>query len=400
MDLLQDICQGRTTQVRHADTMHPVDAEPGPSRSTALSSEIAITLSPDGDVASRIEAISATVAFVVENSGPALRDSIQPLGNKPYDAERQEPLVQRLETTADEIQNMVRSVLDGVEQDPDQLVAVADAYSDELTRDADHVVAVGEEHGYSYDVAKRSVRLATLAMAAGIRMGYDRDKVRDLGACGIVQDWGMYCLADRLRDPNEPYSVDDWLYFMKHPAYAVDALDQIPGLQDVVRIVAHQVHEQADGTGYPAGLRNERIHPFARIINVVDTYLFLTATYRGRPAYYPYDAMVYLLHQTSRGRFDQAATRAFVESLTIFPIGSHVQLSDFTEAKVIRQNDGRHTEPIVQRLSSDAEGRETPIDLTSSELKIIAPLPTPNRKEMRLEKEDLKQIIWQGPDRG
>ena len=36
-----------------------------------------------------------------------------------------------------------------------------------------------------------------------------------------------------------------------------------------------QVHEQFDGSGYPRGVKSHRIHNYARILNVVDSYLQL-----------------------------------------------------------------------------------------------------------------------------
>ncbi len=379
--------------------VHPEDAPPGAS--APLAERVSISLSSEAELAAQVARLNSAIRLVVENQGPPVRDAITSPGLRTYDEQRQQQLIHRFDGAASVIQEMVGQLLEGTEQDATQLSAIADQYTEEMTADTDQVIAISEQHGYSGDLARRSVRLATLSMAAGIHHGFDVENLRDLGTCAIVHDWGMYCLSERLLDPLEPFSDADWHYFMKHPGYTLDALEQMDGLSDAVRLAAYQVHEQMDGSGYPGGISGDRIHPFAKIINVVDEYLFLTSDVRGRPAIYPYDAMVYLLTQTSLGRFDPDATRAVVELLSVFPIGSHVQLSDGSPAVVLRQNGGEHTRPIVQRLSEET-GQPMEdgglVDLTRSDVTISGPLPTPNRHEMRLERDMMAEIIWQGPE--
>lgn len=38
-----------------------------------------------------------------------------------------------------------------------------------------------------------------------------------------------------------------------------------------------QHHENLDGTGYPVGLRDGQIHPWARMLRVIDSYESITA---------------------------------------------------------------------------------------------------------------------------
>ena len=271
----------------------------------------------------------------------------------------------------------------------------------DLARDGDHAVSIGEALEDSDDMSQRSVRMSMLAMGSAIRMNYDLAKVREVGVCALVHDWGWHQLPARLRNPVEPLEHGDWMQVMKHPGFTIDYLQRVEGVADEISLAAFQVHEQFDGTGYPRGLSGDRIHPYARLINVVDQYLFLTSPYLGRPAIVPYDAMEYLLTQTSRGRYESEPVRALIEFLSLFPIGSHAELDDGSVVEILRQNGKDFTKPIVRLISEDAtteEDGKSIIDLASSELKIVKPVVSPGRNQMRLERETMSEILWHGPD--
>jgi len=110
---------------------------------------------------------------------------------------------------------------------------------------------------------------------------------------------------------------------------------------DEICVIVNQVHERVDGSGYPRGLHINLIHPLARVLNVVDTYLSLIDPGPGRPAILPHDAIGFLLHEGARGRFEALPMQALLTTVTLFPIGSRVELDDGRKATVIRR-DGAH----------------------------------------------------------
>jgi HD-GYP domain-containing protein (c-di-GMP phosphodiesterase class II) len=70
-----------------------------------------------------------------------------------------------------------------------------------------------------------------------------------------------------------------------HTLYAEKILREFHFDQPIADIVG-QVHERADGTGYPRQLKAEKIHPLARILAVCDVYTALTEprSYREKKA--------------------------------------------------------------------------------------------------------------------
>ena len=187
-----------------------------------------------------------------------------------------------------------------------------------------------------------------------------------------------------------------------HPLHTLDLLTSMKNVSLPVRLAATQIHENPDGSGYPRGLKSEEIHPYAALLHVADAYITLTSNMCGRQAYLSYDAMVYLLNQVKAKRMDEKAVRALLQVITLFPIGSHVRLSDGTEAQVIRRNENSYTTPIVQRVGGDRKPRfdnaqNAIVDLALAKMRVMTPLVPPDREESRLEESLMNKVLWEGP---
>ena len=106
------------------------------------------------------------------------------------------------------------------------------------------------------------------------------------------------------------------------------------------------------------------IHPLARIVSVVDTYTAVTCARPHRWGSPPYTAMTLLLKEASTGRLDRQAVRAFLDCMPLFPVGSHVMLSDGCVDRVTRGNGPLHTRPMVVPVNSDGTESEELLDLS------------------------------------
>jgi HD-GYP domain-containing protein (c-di-GMP phosphodiesterase class II) len=165
----------------------------------------------------------------------------------------------------------------------------------------------------------------------------------------------------------------------------------VPDAHPTLKLVAGQVHEQIDGTGYPRGIPLERIHPQSRVLNLADAYLSLTEPLAGRPSIVPYDAMALLLHHVSLGRFDATVMRGLLQSVSLFPLGSWVELSDLTPARVLRSTHEHYDRPIVEVLDG---GSIQIIDLTRSDRFVTRPLLDPNHNQIRVPADSTAEPLW------
>jgi hypothetical protein len=160
-----------------------------------------------------------------------------------------------------------------------------------------------------------------------------------------------------------------------------------------VQLVAYQVHERPDGSGYPRGREKKCIHLFARILHVADAYLAMTAQRPFRLPLMPYAAMECLLRQAEKNRVDPDVMRSLLRVLSLFPIGSYVRLSDGSLAEVIRANPHSFSRPLVALVRDtkgqpvSEQGESALINLSGSELSVSQALPAPGSNQIPLTPE-------------
>lgn len=384
--------------------LHPDDVRSANGISQLPSGKIRTpAANPKGNVQSRVDALAVAVSSSVQNTGKAIRDRVVFPGAVSYDPEQRRRLTEGFNAAATLITKLIDDALDGGKHGAYELASVATNYVFELTQDSGHVISNANEMAQCAGVSPRMVRMSILAMAIAVELGFDENNVRTVGVSALVHDWGLFSLDEKLRDFDQPMTEDDWLQYEKHPVKSVDLLEGMAGISGVVRLVTYQVHERLDGSGYPKGRSAEAIHIFARIIAVADVYISLVSRVRGRPPLIPYDAIVCLMHQVKQGKLDGDVVRALLRAMSMFPIGSHLRLSDGSEVRVMRSNPEEYSKPIVQKLTNgdgvriDATHEATIINLAQSSLTPATPLATPNRREMRLDQALLNEMVWDGP---
>lgn len=354
-----------------------------------------------GRINAKVDALGNTVSLSVENSGPPLQEKITHKGSVPYDLGRNKDLTEQFASATNLLDELIQEAMAGTARDSQALDFVVAKYVDGLVDDTDLVISSSDSAAPKPMLTEQSIRTAIMAMALAIEMGYDEQHVREIGLCSLAQDWGKFNLPEHLQDPTSPLSPQDWEAFQSHPLYTAELLSSIDGVSREVRLAATQGYENSDGSGYPRGLKDEEIHPYARILHVVNVYLSLTTESQGRQPYVAYDVMVYMLHQVKAGRISERAMRALLNVVSLFPIGSHVRLADGSEARVIRRSEDRYTTPIVQSVGSDRKFRidapEQPvINLAESDSKVMVALPSPNREEIRIDESLMNEVLWGG----
>ena len=345
-------------------------------------------------------ALADSVSLNVKNKGPALSERQVSRGTDPYNPQQRQRLEQHFAATIQQLDTLAQQAVTARLQDDRPLLQVTENYVTELTDDTDNVLATSTSLAPNPKTTERAVRLAQLGMAMAIEMGWDEPNVQEVGLCGLVHDFGMFRLEEKLRDPQTKISPEDGNAIAEHPLHTLDLLTSMKNVSLPVRLAATQVHENPDGTGYPRSLKQDEIHPYAHLLHAADAYITLTSEMRGRQAFLSYDVMVYLLKQVKAGRIDEQALRALLQVVSLFPIGSHVRLSDGSEAQVIRRSGEHYTAPIVQRVGADRKARfnsahASIIDLALGRMRIMSPLLPPDRQEARLEESQSDKALWQ-----
>jgi HD-GYP domain-containing protein (c-di-GMP phosphodiesterase class II) len=272
-------------------------------------------------------------------------------GNEPYDRARMDTLV-------DEHQHAVRQVNEQfcglVRHRPMQLSSLRQTVSAMLQHfraDRDLYVCLGSSTTGTDYPGRHCLHVAMLAMAMGASLGYDEPKLIDLSLGCLLHDAGMLQILGEEVHSSRALSRQQYQVIAAHPLHTCELLrPYLERVSPITRMVVYQMHERSNGSGYPRGRCQHEIHELARVAALADAYVALCSPRPHRPAMMPYFAVVSLLREIHENRFDAAVMRGLLKTISLFPIGSYVELGDGRTGKVIRSNTDRYDRPIVEVL--------------------------------------------------
>lgn len=162
-----------------------------------------------------------------------------------------------------------------------------------------------ETEGHSRRVVDQTMELA---QRMNLR-GADLTQVR-WGA--LLHDIGKMGIPDSILQKAGTLTPEEWVLMRKHPSFAYELLYPVEYLRTALDI-PYCHHERWDGSGYPRGLKGERIPLAARIFAVVDVWDALTSDRPYREAWSPEQAAAYL-RENAGTHFDPKVVKAFFDA--------------------------------------------------------------------------------------
>lgn len=204
-----------------------------------------------------------------------------------------------------------------------------------------------------------SLNVALLSMNIALSSGYSHRQIVEIGLAGLLHDIGMLMVPLEIRTKDGNLNRDEWFEIKKHPILGLHALERVPGLPESVSIVAYQNHERENGQGYPRQRSGRFIHAYSKIVSCADMFDAMSSPRAHRGARAPYQAMEQLVRLAGDGTCNTQTVRDFLNTTSLFPVGSYVELSDHRIARVIGTNGTSYTKPTVM-IMSDQNGRPLP----------------------------------------
>ena len=155
-----------------------------------------------------------------------------------------------------------------------------------------------------------SERLAEYAVMLGEKIGLYAGELTALRVGSLVHDIGKIVVPDSILFKPGSLTSSERAIIERHPIVGEEICAPIESLRETLPIIRHH-HERMDGTGYPDGLKGERIPLGARIIQIVDIYDALTSNRPYRKALSPQAALEQLFNEAEFGWLDTSLVLEF-----------------------------------------------------------------------------------------
>ena len=203
------------------------------------------------------------------------------------------------------------------------------------------------------DLVEKSVMMMLYAIKMGRQLRFNEDELHALVLAGMLHHIGMAQISADIRHKKKKLKPAEMDRIHAAPERGVEYLRQCGIRDDRILTAASQAQERFDGSG-PAGLKGNEISRTARIIGLLSMFEALIHYRPYRKRLLPRDAIRELLiHHKST--FDPAFLKCLIDAISLYPVGTYVQLNSGDIGQVIRVHRRLPLRPVVH-LSMDRHG--------------------------------------------
>jgi len=161
--------------------------------------------------------------------------------------------------------------------------------------------------GHSDRVARIAVRLAR-------ELDCSPEELHTVYIGSLVHDVGKIGISDAILRKPGALTPEEFEHIKQHPELGSRILADIQQLAEVLPIVLHH-HEQWNGKGYPAGLKEKQIPLLARVMAVADAFDAMTNSRCYRQGI-PLEKVEQILRQGAGQQWDPAVISAYFRART------------------------------------------------------------------------------------
>jgi HD-GYP domain-containing protein (c-di-GMP phosphodiesterase class II) len=178
-------------------------------------------------------------------------------------------------------------------------------------------------------------------------MNYDDKRLLELGEGAILHDVGKILVREVVLKKPGKLTDDEYEEIKLHAKLGFETIHSCYSLSKNVAYIANTHHERMNGKGYPFGLVGDEIQEIARIVAIADVYDALVSDRIYRAKMFPGEVIDYIVFRES-GYFDEEIMKVFTKYLAVFPVGTHVLLSNNIRGIVVKDNPKTPYKPSVK----------------------------------------------------
>jgi len=150
-----------------------------------------------------------------------------------------------------------------------------------------------------------------LATSFSLHRKMPLEQVEVLAFSSIFHDIGKERIPQSILQKPGPLDPYEWSEMKRHPLLSVRLLKERGFENREIFEIIEQHHESPDGSGYPRGVKGEKIHPMAHLLKVCDVFEALCGIRPYRPPYKPREA-IRVMKEEMRGKLDDEAFLEFL----------------------------------------------------------------------------------------
>ena len=232
-----------------------------------------------------------------------------------------------------------------------------------------------------------SMRTTVLAIAIAQQLHLPLSKIIEVGVACIIHEIGMLRVPPQLYMSSRNLTIGERATISKHTIFGYTIVKDLNfPLSIQLGVLEH--HEKENGSGYPRKMTGDKISSNAKIIAVACSFEAISSPRGYKAERSTFDAMIELI-QNKNHAYDDSVLKALLYTVSLYPIGTYVYLSNRKVAIICDTNPDNPKYPIAQLLTEkNKDGSPIQIPTDPSGINIIRILS-------KTEVSDIKKFLAQ-----
>lgn len=237
-----------------------------------------------------------------------------------------------------------------------------------------------------YNVAQ-SVKTAILAIAMSETLRLPVHKQIELGLAALLHRIGVMHIPQELFYADRPLTPEEKKSITLFPLLGFKAL-KAAEFPTAVALAVLEHRENLDGSGYPRGFTGDKISLYGKLLSVASAYCAAVSRRPFRGQMDGHSGMMDLIREKGK-KYDEKVLRVLLLTLTVYPIGTYVELTDGSVGIVTSTNAAEPKYPVLKMIHDSKKSfyADAPILHTSEndEIQIEKALTSSEVEELKSE---------------
>ncbi|MCT4597285.1 MAG: HD-GYP domain-containing protein [Vallitalea sp.] len=222
-----------------------------------------------------------------------------------------------------------------------------------------NLIDIRRKDEYTY---AHSVNVCALAVLLSIKLGYNKNKVRDIAVGALLHDLGKVLVPEEILNKTTELTDKEKEIVKQHVIYGYEAISDASWISSISKVIILTHHENIDGSGYPFGWRGDKINNATKIISICNVFDSMVSKKPYREAYKIYEVIEYLV--ANKGKlFDSDLVDVFIKYIAVYPSGMGIITDSGERGIVLKQNNGFPARPVIRIIGNEEEDYEEWIEV-------------------------------------
>ncbi len=252
------------------------------------------------------------------------------------------------------LKEIINCLVIGEDIDSEQIKEISNTLYEEIQNNnliLDQIKKFKSENKYTYN---HSVNVALYSLLIGKWIGLNEMEMKKVVKAGLLHDIGKTKIAPEIISKKGKLTKKEFETIKTHSEIGYEMSKAIPNIDEDVRQAILSHHEREDGSGYPCGLKGNKINLYAKILAIADVYDALTSERVYKDKSTPFEA-IEEFRKMGIHSFDIKILNIFFKSIIQYYVNSKVKTNNGEVGEIVFIPPNDITKPVIRLENSYVE---------------------------------------------